>query len=137
MVRAKAAKPTFLEEDQVGWGSTEYIVMRPKSSLHPFYAYTLARNNDFRDYVEGCLEGSGGRQRVNVDHLKNYRLKMPSDEVIKAFNSFAESIAPKLHANFLQIRTLKNLRDTLLPKLISGEVRVSLTEFDTPDLAYG
>jgi len=120
----KTAYVTFLKEGQVAWGSTEYIVMRPKNCLHPFFAYSLARNDDFRDYAEGCLEGSSGRQRVNVDHLKNYKIKIPSQKVMDNFNAFAESITPKLHSNFLQIRTLEKLRDTLLPKLMSGEVRV-------------
>ncbi|SEQ05717.1 restriction endonuclease subunit S [Nitrosomonas ureae] len=120
----KTAYVTFLENDQVAWGSTEYIVMRPKGNLHPFFAYSLARNSDFRDYAEGCLAGSSGRQRVDVDHLKDYKISTPSATRIKNYNAFAESITLKLHANSQQIHTLKTLRDTLLPKLMSGEVRV-------------
>lgn len=122
----KTAFVTFLDNGQVAWGSTEYIVMRPKGSLHPFFAYSLARYSDFRDYAEGCLAGSSGRQRVDVEHLKNYEIKIPSPSVIENFNVVADSITPKLHANFFQIRTLEKLRDTLLPKLMSGEVRVSV-----------
>lgn len=121
----KSAYVTFLQDGQVAWGSTEYIVMRPKGNLHPFFAYTLARSSDFRDYAEGCLAGSSGRQRVDVDHLKNYGIKIPPEETIEGFNAFAESIVPKLHSNAQQIRTLETLRDTLLPKLMSGEVRVA------------
>ncbi len=123
----KTAYVTFLEDNQVAWGSTEYIVMRPKGNLHPFFAYSLARNNDFRDYAEGCLAGSSGRQRVDVDHLKDYKISIPSATRIRNYNAFAESITPKLHANSQQIRTLETLRDTLLPKLMSGEVRVDYT----------
>jgi type I restriction enzyme, S subunit len=122
----KTAYVTFLQDGQVAWGSTEYIVMRPKGSLHSFFAYTLARNDDFRDYAEGCLAGSSGRQRVDVDHLKNYKIKIPSKKVIGEFNAFAESAVPKLHSNSMQIRTLETLRDTLLPKLMSGEVRIEI-----------
>ncbi|MBI5141844.1 MAG: restriction endonuclease subunit S [Nitrospirae bacterium] len=122
----KAAYVIFLKTGQVGWGSTEYIVMRPKEFLHPFFAYSLCRNRDFRDYAEGCMEGSSGRQRVNVDHLKNYDIKIPSKETVIEFNAFAESAVQKLHANSEQIRTLEKLRDTLLPKLMSGEVRVAV-----------
>lgn len=120
----KTAYVTFLEDGQVAWGSTEYIVMRPKGGSHTFFAYVLARSDDFRDYAEGCLAGSSGRQRVDVDHLKNYEIKMPSDAAVGEFNAFSESVIPKLHSNLLQIRTLEKLRDTLLPKLMSGEVRV-------------
>ena len=122
----KAAFVMFIEPGEVGWGSTEYIVMRPKELLHPFFAYTLSRNRDFRDYAESCMEGSIGWQRVNVDHLKNYEMKTPSLEAVNEFNAFAESTVQKLRMNSNQIHTLEKLRDTLLPKLMSGEVRVAV-----------
>lgn len=120
----KTGYVTFLSESEVGWGSTEFIVMRPKLGIHPFFAYVLARYQDFRDYAEGCMEGSSGRQRVNVDHLKDYQIRMPSNEVIKRFNEAVSAITPKLELNAKQIQTLEKLRDNLLPKLMSGEVRV-------------
>ncbi|OGR23684.1 MAG: hypothetical protein A2277_08865 [Desulfobacterales bacterium RIFOXYA12_FULL_46_15] len=122
----KAAYITFLEDGQVAWGSTEYIVMRPMGDLHPFFAYSLARSNDFRDYAEGCMEGSSGRQRVNTDHLKNFEVRLPSQKAVNDFNTVADSIVPKLNLNFSQIRTLEKLRDTLLPRLMSSEVRLAL-----------
>lgn len=115
---------TFLNNDEIGWGSTEYIVMRPISSLHPFFAYCLAKTHDFRTFAENCLTGSSGRQRVDSKHLKQYEIVAPTEQSITKFNQLASSVVPKLHNNFNQIRTLEKLRDTLLPKLMSGEVRV-------------
>jgi len=120
----KSAFVTFLKEDQVAWGSTEFIVLRSKDSLHPFFTYALARNQDFRDYAEGCMAGSSGRQRVDVEHLKLFQIGVPHRIQRDEFNACCTTISPKLHANMLQIRTLENLRDNLLPKLMSGEVRV-------------
>lgn len=120
----KSTFVTFLNEEQVGWGSTEFIVMHSKQIIHPFFCYVLTKNEDFRGYAEGCLEGSSGRQRVNIDHLKSYTINSPSRNKIDRFNKMTKSILPKLIANFHQIRTLEKLRDTLLPKLMSGEVRV-------------
>jgi type I restriction enzyme, S subunit len=81
---------------------------------------------DFRDYAEGCLKGSSGRQRVNVDHLMKYQMAIPDSESIMRFNTAIESYIPKLQVNAQQVRTLESLRDTLLPKLMSGEVRVNM-----------
>jgi len=120
----KTCYVTFLENEQVGWGSTEYIVMRPNTSLHSFFAYCLAKTDDFRGYAENCLTGSSGRQRVDAEHLKQYEIASPTKQSAEEFNKFAASIVPKLHNNYVQIRTLSTLRDTLLPKLMSGEVRV-------------
>lgn len=120
----KSAYVSFLKDNQVGWGSTEYIVMRSKLGLHPFFTYALAKNLEFRDYAEGCLSGSSGRQRVEINHLKSYEIIIPSKHVIDKFNEIIAPIVPKLHNNFIQIKTLETLRDNLLPKLMSGEVRV-------------
>jgi len=122
----KSSYVTFLKDGQVGWGSTEFIIMRSKEKIHSLFTYALARNRDFRDYAEGCLEGSSGRQRVNIDHLVKFEINIPSDDVIQNFNSLMKGIEPKLNNNFYQIRTLEKLRDTLLPKLMSGEVRVAV-----------
>ena len=120
----KTAYVTFLDDDQVAWGSTEYIVMRPHDKLHPFFGYVLAKNQVFREYAEGCMAGSSGRQRVDINHLKKFDIGAASSEAIGQFNMLAETVVPKLHANMQQIKTLEKLRDTLLPKLVSGEVRV-------------
>jgi type I restriction enzyme S subunit len=122
----KSTYVTFLKDTQIGWGSTEFIVLRPREGFHPLFAYALVRNSDFRDYAEGCLEGSSGRQRVNVDHLMKYEITIPGKETTETFNQIMSSIEPKMHNNFIQIRSLEKMRDSLLPKLISGEVMVEV-----------
>lgn len=122
----KACYVTFLAKNEVGWGSTEYIVMRPIAKLHPLFAYCLAKSEDFRGYAENCLQGSSGRQRVDLHHLQQYQINSMTNEKLEKFNALAEMIEPKLHNNYIQIQTLEKLRDTLLPKLMSGEVRVAL-----------
>lgn len=121
----KSAYVTFLEKQQVGWGSTEFIVMRSRGELTPFFTYALARNEEFREYAEGCMAGSSGRQRVDVEHLKKFEIGLIPGEAISEFNLLVDAIPPKLHSNMKQIHTLEKLRDTLLPKLMSGEVRVN------------
>jgi len=122
----KSAYVTFLGEGETGWGSTEFIVLRAKEPIHPLFAYALVRNDDFRSFAEGCLEGSSGRQRVNVDHLMNYEVYRPNEERIDEFNRLAESMLPKMCLNMRQLRCLQMLRDTLLPRLMSGEIHVKM-----------
>lgn len=120
----KTAYVNFLENEQVAWGSTEYIVMRSKGELHPFFAYIIAKYQDFRDYAESCMSGSSGRQRVDVDNLKGYEIKIPDPETIEQFNISIESIIGKMNCNNNQIRILTKLRDTLLPKLMNNEIKI-------------
>ena len=120
----KAAYIDFLDDNETGWGSTEFIVMRPKKEIHPFISYIMCRNPDFKEYAESCMEGSTGRQRVNLDHLKKFNVNLPTEASLRIINELLDSFEIKLINNSKQIDSLEKLRDTLLPKLMSGEVRV-------------
>jgi len=122
----KTCYVNFLDEDEIGWGSTEYIVIRMKKPFHPFISYILAKDKDFRDFAISSMSGSSGRQRVQADMIKEYDTKLPPLEIIEKLNLQLTGIVPKLEKNARQIRTLEKMRDTLLPKLMSGEVRVEL-----------
>ncbi|KJS17343.1 MAG: hypothetical protein VR69_05620 [Peptococcaceae bacterium BRH_c4b] len=115
----------FLDnEGIVGWGSTEYIVMKMKKPFHPFISYIIAKNEDFREFAISCMTGSSGRQRAQASDIKKYDIRIPPDDVIDKLNIVLSEFAKKLKNNSNHIRTLEKLRDTLLPKLMSGEVRV-------------
>jgi len=120
----KSCYVTFLSNEAIGWGSTEFIVMRAKNEFHPFLIYILSKNQIFRDYAEGCMEGSSGRQRVNVTHLKEFTIIQPTKKITSLINDNLNSITDRLQYNFQQILKLESLRNLLLPKLISGGVQV-------------
>ena len=56
--------------------------------------------------------------------MKEYEIKIPTDNVINKINVQLDPIVEKMKYNAIQITTLENLRDTLLPKLMSGEIRI-------------
>jgi type I restriction enzyme S subunit len=114
----------FLNDEEVGWGSTEYIVMRMKPGYHPFLSYIIAKNEEFRDFAESSMTGSSGRQRAQADVIKTFEIQIPPQPIIDKLNEQVDSIFDKLKNNATQIKSLESLRDTLLPKLMSGEVRV-------------
>lgn len=122
----KTAFVDFLDDGQVGWGSTEYIVLRPKGAIPPVFAYLLARTDDFRSFAIQQMTGSSGRQRVPADSLTKYHLVTPSldSELFERFGKLVTPLFQSITANMCQTRTLAALRDALLPKLISGELRV-------------
>lgn len=124
----KTAFVDFLGEDEVGWGSTEFLVLRSKPPLPSEFAYFLARTPEFRDFAIAQMTGSSGRQRVRTEALGHYRIAAPSEELAQRFGEFARAILHRMKANDEQSRTLGDLRDTLLPKLISGEIRVPEAE---------
>src|SRR5437899_5169649 len=69
----KTAFVDFLTDAQVGWGSTEYIVLRPKPPLPDEFAYCLARATEFRDFAIQSMTGSSGRQRVPAESFSHFR----------------------------------------------------------------
>jgi len=124
----KTAYVDFLAEGQVGWGSTEYIVLRPKPPLPTEFAYCLARSKEFRDFAIQSMTGSSGRQRVPVDSLSHFVITSPSEQVADLFGKFGQPLFARAKAATEESRTLAALRDTLLPKLISAELRIKDAE---------
>jgi type I restriction enzyme S subunit len=115
----------FLEDGQVGWGSTEYIVLAPKPPLPPQFGYLLARTDALRTYAIQNMTGTSGRQRVPSECFNNFLIAVPPPAIARRFDELTAPLMAKIKANADQSRTLSTLRDTLLPKLLSGELRVS------------
>ena len=120
----KTAFVDFLEAGQVGWGSTEYIVLRPKPPLPDEFAYCLARGTEFRDFAIQSMTGSSGRQRVPTESLSHFHMVTAPNPIAEQFGQLIKPLFARASAVTKESRTLAALRDTLLPKLISGELRV-------------
>ena len=121
----KTAYIDFLEKEEVAFGSTEYIIISAKDGYCPALFYFLARNKEFVDYAVGHMNGSSGRQRVSGADIANFPMPNISIEESDKFAQFAMPIMDVIRRNSLENRTLATLRDTLLPKLMNGEIKVS------------
>jgi type I restriction enzyme M protein len=90
--------------------------------------------DDISIYVEYANLASGGTRMPRADwgSLSQYPIAIPPIEPVHQFNELVFPSIEKIHANLEQIQTLENLRDTLLPKLMSGEVRV---QYQTEEVA--
>jgi type I restriction enzyme S subunit len=117
----------FLGDGKVGWGSTEYVVLRPKPPLPPEFAYFLARTDHFRAFAISNMTGTSGRQRVPAECLKDFAVAVPPAELAERFGQFARATFAQMRAHDNESRTLAALRDVLLPKLVSGELRMPPT----------
>lgn len=120
----KTAFVDFLDKGQIAWGSTEYIVLRPKPPLPPIFAYCLARTGEFRDFAIQNMTGTSGRQRVAPTAMDHFRIAMPSEPVAVCFGDMVRPLFNFIRAGMDESRKLAAMRDYLLPRLLSGEVRV-------------
>ena len=104
-------------------GSTEFIVMRSKK-INPYIVYLLSRTESFRKTAINSMTGSDGRQRAQVDKIKNYEYLLPTEDVISGFAELMEPLFMMVSACNKQCMRLTEARDRLLPKLMSGEIEV-------------
>lgn len=121
----KAAYVNFLKENEIGFGSTEYIVLAPKKTISSSFLYFLVRNKEFVDYAVKHMNGSSGRQRVSGDTIGNYQLPILDRNKLSIFIAIADRTLSKNRQNSFEILNLAKQRDTLLPKLMSGKLKIN------------
>ena len=120
----KTAYVDFLPNGEVGWGSTEFIVMRPHPPLPNEFAYFLARDPDVRKHAIKNMTGTSGRQRVAKECFDAYLIAVPNGNVANEFAKVVDPIMAKVRTASNESAELARLRDTLLPQLLSGELPV-------------
>ncbi|WP_349370533.1 hypothetical protein [Salinarimonas sp.] len=121
----KTAFVTDLQANEVGWGSTEFIVMRALPPVPRPFSYLLARYERFREHAIRSMTGTSGRQRADAQAIAQFPLSIPDDAAIwSGFSELVDPIFALVAQNSVASRTLAETRDLLLPKLMSGEIRV-------------
>ena len=90
-------------------------------NICPVYLFEALKNikDELKELDIGSVQPS-----IKVPHLLSLKIKIPSKDKIHNFSVIVKSYLEKMIVNYQQIQTLKKLRDNLLPKLMSGEVRV-------------
>lgn len=106
--------------------STEFMVYQPKNlGIKPF-CYELINSYRFTEYLLCNVTGStGSRQRVQPKLTLKYQFAISSRILIEQFSDLVKPMHDKVKVNIEENRILKKTRDSLLPKLMSGEIRVS------------
>lgn len=113
----KTAFVNCLNNDEIGTGSTEFIVMRAKKDISPYWVYCVARDKEFRKYAISSMVGSSGRQRVHEDYLKIYKLKKVDAESMKKFHDRVEGLFKFIKIKSLEINKLYNIKEILLSRI--------------------
>jgi type I restriction enzyme S subunit len=106
--------------------STEFLVLTEKGISTRNFLYSFFCSRSFIVRFEGLVTGtSKSHQRVRPQMLLDMKVTIPSSKLINAFSSYTDSMFAKIIANQKENQTLTELRDTLLPKLMSSEIRVA------------
>ena len=96
------------------------VIPHNKSAL--FYLYQYIKNNE--ELLKNMGRGGTTTLNVNTRSFSNIRLLIPSEIALEQFHRVVEGLFKKIELNLHESRTLSFLRDTLLPRLMSGELEV-------------
>ena len=96
----KTAKVNILDDDEVGFGSTEYIVFRAKKEVtDEDFVYYLVCSPLIRDTAIKSMVGSSGRQRVQTDVIKSLELSLPDFNTQKRIGALLKSLDDRISVN--------------------------------------
>lgn len=94
----------------------------PHNKCALFYLYQHIKNNE--EFLKNMGRGGTTTLNVNTKSFSNIRLLIPSEIALEQFHGIVEGLFKKIELNMHESRTLSLLRDTLLPRLMSGEIEV-------------
>ena len=94
----------------------------PNKVTYTEYLYFMLKS--LKANLEAIGSGGSATLNINTGLFSNIEILRPSDDTLKSFHLVVGSLFEKVLSNYLQIQTLSKLRNTLLPKLMKGEIRV-------------
>ena len=115
----KAAYINILNDKEVAFGSTEYIVFSPIDTMPSSFYYFLIRSKKFRAFALQYMNGSSGRQRVSGDELAAFPLTKPSQEALSRFDMVAAPVLERFKVASLEINRLNALQQLIIASISS------------------
>jgi hypothetical protein len=109
----KTAFVDILDDGDVAFGSTEFIVLRAKNETNPEFLYYFSISPDFRKRAIECMEGTSGRQRVNENTLKTLELPIPEPQTQQSIAAVLSALDKKIALNKQINARLEEMAKTL------------------------
>ena len=109
--------------------SLDVGVVRPNNSVYKYFLYCMAMTVAFQAHTQSFCTGTTVLH-LGKDAVPSFEIAVPNEFLLKKFAEISESIFAKINENIKQSVRLQNVRDTLLPKLLNGELPAD-TSFQT------
>lgn len=101
----------------IGFGSTEFIVIRANNKTMPEWIYNFVANTEFIDEGKNHMTGSAGQRRLNIDFVRAYKIPLPSLETQKKLVAEAEREQEVINANKQLIEVLEQKISDVLSEI--------------------
>lgn len=135
----KSAHLKFMGSE-IGFGSTEFHVLRTRENLLAEYLYYIVNTNTFLQMGEALMTGSAGQKRVPTSFVTDYMLVLPplaeQATIINHIETESAKIDQAISLQQQQIDKLKEYKITLIDSAVTGKIRIpELLESSVPELA--
>jgi type I restriction enzyme S subunit len=115
-----------IENTEAAICSTEFMQFVPHEASHRAFVLGTILSKPFQDGIMQSVTGStGSRQRAQPKQVAELEVLVPTTEIIEYYSGLCDYMAIMKIRNIKQNNTLSKIRDTLLPKLLSGELEIS------------
>lgn len=132
----KTAQVSILNDGEVGFGSTEYIVFRAKEGIaDKDYLYYLVCSPEVREPAIKSMVGSSGRQRVQTDVVKNLEIDVPPLVEQEKIGSFLKALDNKIALNDRINKNLEQQAQAIYQQMFIDNASSDWTEGTLSDIA--
>ena len=125
-------------DTEIGFGTTEFINLRPSKKILSRYLYMITMTQAFRKLGEEVMTGSAGQKRVSVNYIKNFTVGIPSideqQEILAEIDSRLAQIDRAIDIERQDIKLLQELKARIVSDAVTGQIDVR--DIVIPDYEY-
>jgi len=115
--------------NDIGFGSTEFHVLRAKNSSHSKFIYYWSTNTNLRKALESEMVGSAGHRRVPFSAIQNYLIPCPPTKLEQtAIATILSDMDDELEALEQKLAKVRNIKQGMMQQLLTGRIRLPLEQ---------
>lgn len=126
-------------DTEIGFGTTEFINLRPGDEILSRYLYMITMTQHFRKLGERVMTGSAGQKRISANYIKNFTLGIPAikeqEEILKKLDSTLSKIDELIEIKKSEISGLHELKNRLISDVVTGNIDVRDIEMSRVELS--
>ena len=125
---ADPGKSTIIEQPINAVFASYLVRLKTASLAHAYYVYGFLKSRAYAEYAEGAMGGSSVQKSMNARVIVDTNLVIPPIQTLESFLKYLLPLRKRLVANVEQSASLATIRDILMSKLLSGQIRVKDAE---------
>jgi len=126
-------------DTEIGFGTTEFINLRPSNRVLPRYLYMITMTQPFRKFGEEIMTGSAGQKRISADYIKNFVIGIPDikeqEQILSEIEQKLKKIDTLIKIEEENINILHELRTRTVLNVISGQIDVRNRIIPVPNIS--